>query len=466
MKPKVLLINPDPQVPANPPLGLLYVAASLEDAGFETRVHDMGFDRTQSKFEQLIAQWRPEVIGISCTTPLYPHARRLAARVKGFLPSSWVVLGGIHPSVAPERSLSDSEADIAATGEGERLMVEVVRVYPEIEAAAAMPGVYAKTSKGIVHGPPPEFIQNLDKLPLPARHLVDVPAYFKASGHDRIKWSLPQPSLPVIASRGCPYRCAFCASELVHGRAMRLRSIANIQGEIESLMSRYGIKGVYFYDDTLTFDVAWLEGLCAMLSGLGLKWICGTRLDRVNRPILEMMKASGCVVISYGIESGDEYMLQKVLKKGLTLRQIKDNMKLTHEVGISTIANYMLGVPGESKESMKKTIRLSRELDSDVAEFSIYMPLPGTELALAAERSGTFVQADLSKFDYMRPTYSDTALPPDLVKKYHSIAVRGFYLRPRYLVKRLLRIRTWQDVKANLMGLRSLLSIWRRVAGC
>jgi radical SAM superfamily enzyme YgiQ (UPF0313 family) len=465
MKPKVLLVNPDPQIPANPPLGLLYVAAALEEAGIETRVHDAGFDPSRSQLDEIIERWRPEVVGVSCTTPLYPHARAIAGRVKERLPTSWVVLGGIHPSVSPERTLNDSQADIAATGEGELLMVNLLKAYPKLEVAATAPGVFVRTHDGIVHGPPPSFIQDLDALPFPARHLVDVASYFKASGHDRIKWSLPQPSLPVIASRGCPYRCAFCASELVHGRKMRLRSIPNIRKELEALIAQYGIRGVYFYDDTLTFDVAWLEGLCAMLKELRLKWICGTRLDRVNRPVLEMMKDSGCLVISYGIESGDERILKEVLKKGLTLRQIKENIRLTHDVGISTIANYMLGVPGETEESMKKTIRLSRELDSDVAEFSIYMPLPGTELAQAAGRAGTFVQEDLARFDYARPTYSDNSLPPELVKKYHRIAVCGFYLRPRYILKRLARIRTWQDVKANLMGLRSFLSIWKRAAG-
>jgi radical SAM superfamily enzyme YgiQ (UPF0313 family) len=140
-------------------------------------------------------------------------------------------------------------------------------------------------------------------------------------------------------------------------------------------------------------------------------------------------------------------------------------MKLTKEVGIATIANYMLGFPGETEESMKKTIALSREIDSDIAEFSIYMPLPGTELAAKADRAGEIVENDLSRFDYARPTYSEDLLPPDLVKKYHRAAVLGFYLRPRYIMRRLARIRDWEHVRANLSGLRSFASIWRRSAG-
>jgi radical SAM superfamily enzyme YgiQ (UPF0313 family) len=168
------------------------------------------------------------------------------------------------------------------------------------------------------------------------------------------------------------------------------------------------------------------------------------------------------VLISYGIESGDPEMLNTVLKKGLTLDCIRKNMKLTKDVGIATVANYMLGFPGETEESMKKTIALSRELDSDIAEFSIYMPLPGTELAAVAERPGGTVERDLERFDYARPTYSDGSLPPDLVTRYHRMAIRGFYLRPRYIIRRLSRIRGWEDVKANLMGIGSFLSVWRR----
>jgi anaerobic magnesium-protoporphyrin IX monomethyl ester cyclase len=459
---KVLLVNPAPDVAANPPLGLLYVAATLEKAGTEVKVHDLGFDRHRDKLERLLRNWEPQLVGITCTTPLYPHAKSVAEFVKKILPESWIIFGGIHPSVAPQNSLADSVADIVAIGEGEELMPAVAKAYPSREEAARVPGVVIKQNDRIIIGPAPARIADLDALPLPARHLVDVRSYLNASGHDRIKWSLPQPALPLIASRGCPYRCAFCASELVHGKKIRLRSIENIQQELESLISTYGIRGVYFYDDTISFNPEWFERLCLMLKGLGLKWICGTRLDRVSRPMLEMMRDCGCVLISYGIESGDQEILTNVLKKGLTLDTIRQNMKLTRQVGIATVANYMLGFPGETEESMRKTIALSRELDSDIAEFSIYMALPGTELAATAMQTGAAVENDLSKFDYMRPTYTDTSLPAELVKRYHRKAVLGFYLRPRYILRRVAGIRGWDEIKANLSGLRSFASVWER----
>ncbi len=462
MAAKVLLINPSPALAANPPLGVLYVAAALERAGVETKVHDAGFDPNGTELRRLLEQWKPEIVGITCTTPLFPHAKHVSETVKSILPESWVVLGGIHPSVAPRQSLTDSAADMVAIGEGEILMPALVRTYPERGKAAGVAGMTVRIDGEIVEGPPPIRLQDLDDLPLPARHLVDIPKYFKNSGHDRIKWSLPQPSLPVIASRGCPYRCAFCGSELVHGKKIRFRSVENIRRELEMLIISYGIRGVYFYDDTLTFDMAWLNDLCHMLKDLRLSWICGTRLDRVTRPTLEMMKDSGCTLISYGIESGDQEMLRKVLKKGLTLDIIKKNMRLTQEVGITTLANYMLGFPGETEASMKKTIALSRRLNSDIAEFSIYMALPGTELAAKAQQVGEAAEKDLSRFDYMRPTYKDNSLPPELVRKYHRKAVLGFYLRPRYVLRRISRIRGWEDVKANLAGLQSFLSVWRR----
>jgi radical SAM superfamily enzyme YgiQ (UPF0313 family) len=462
MNHKVLLINPAPEIPANPPLGLLYVAAALEGVDVETRVHDLGFDGERSQLTTILKEWKPDIVGITCTTPIYPHARSVAQLAKDVLPGVWVVMGGVHPSVTPESVLEDSAADAVAVGEGEELMQALVKAYPDPEAASNIPGIWSKFGGTIVQGPPPIIIKNLDSLPSPARHLVDVRKYFEASGTDRIKWSLPQPSLPMIASRGCPYRCTFCASELVHGKKIRVRSIENIRSELETLVSDHGIRGTYFYDDTLTFDVPWLEELCAMLKEMGLKWICGTRLDRVDRPILTMMKDAGCVLISYGIESGDPDMLSGVLKKGLTLDQIREGMRLTKEVGIATVANYMLGFPGETEESMKKTIALSQELDSDIAEFSVYMPLPGTELAAKAGEMGNLVEEDMSRFDYARPVYSDASLTPDLVRKYHKMAIRGFYLRPRYILRRLGRIQGWDDVKANLMGLKSFISLSKR----
>jgi radical SAM superfamily enzyme YgiQ (UPF0313 family) len=464
MTKKVLLINPAPEIAANPPLGLLYVAAALERAGVQTKVHDVAFDPDRFELHRLVEEWKPEVVGITSTTPLYPHAKDIAEYVKTALPKTWVVMGGIHPSVVQRQVLEDSATDVVALGEGEELMPALVRAYPNIKAAIRLPGVIAKFDGEMKAGPPPKRIDNLDELPIPARHLIDIRRYFSGAGHDRIKWSLPQPSLPIIASRGCPYRCTFCASELVHGKKIRFRSVENIRFELEKLITIYGIRGVYFYDDTLTFDLEWLEQLCHLLKELGLTWICGTRLDRVNRQVLEMMRDAGCVLISYGIESGDREMLSKVLKKGLTIETIKKNMRLTREVGIATVANYMLGFPGETKESMKRTIALSRKLDSDIAEFSIYMALPGTALAAQAQQKGQAVQNDLSKFDYMRPTYTDASLPPALVRKYHRKAVVGFYLRPRYIFRRLAQIRCWDDIKANLSGLQSFASLWRRTS--
>ncbi len=244
---------------------------------------------------------------------------------------------------------------------------------------------------------------------------------------------------------------------------MRYRSPENVSNEIQQLIGDYGIKGVYFYDDTLTLNRDWLFRLCGLLSELRVKWICGTRIDQVDEEKLTRMKKCGCVLISYGIESGDEKILNSVLRKDIDLSQVKHTFSLTKKAGIQTIANFMLGVPGDTEGTMQKTIDFSKEIGADAAEFSIYNPLPGTELAVIAQQAATSFQTDFGKYDYARPVFETSSLSAETIQKYHNKAVKEFYLRPAYLLQKLKGIRTFDDVKRYRSGLNSFLGLLRRM---
>lgn len=405
----VLLINPDPTPRVLPPLGICSIAENLKKHGHATRVLDRGFDFSLD-LEGV------DLVGITATTLTYYDACRTVREVKELRPDLPVVMGGIHASILPDFVSEDSGADAVVAGEGEEVMVGLAGGTMEVA--------------GVLRAP---VIEYLDALPFPTYDCLDLKRYFRYPGTDRIRWSLKQPSIAMIGIRGCPFACTFCGSKELFGRKVRYRSAESISEEIDYHATMNGIRSVYFYDDTFTLKREWVLSLCEALAQRRIEWICGTRVDTVDADILRTMRKSGCRFISYGIESGSERMLRDVIQKGITLERVEEALRLTREAGIGIIANYMFGLPGETEEDLKATLKAVKRFPAYAAELSIFMPLPGAELAEGLD----WRKYTSGRNPYHQPSLVHDASFADLVTRYHRRAVRAFYLSPGYVLRRL-----------------------------
>ncbi len=404
---RVLLINPDPVPRVLPPLGISYIAENLKLHGHEPVILDMGFDKE-------IVLDNIDLVGVTATTLIYWDARKVVKEIKSQRKDIPVVVGGTHASILPDFVLNDSSADCVVIGEGEEVFVDFVEGRRE--------------PKGVVQAP---IIQDIDKIPTLTYSYLDMSRYFAHEGTDRIRWSLPQPSVAMIGTRGCPFKCTFCASKTLFGGKVRFRSVANIMEEIDFMMKNHDVKSIYFYDDTLTLRKNWMKELCAELKKRKIQWICGTRVDTVNEEMLRMMKDSGCKYISYGVESGSNRMLKDVIRKGTNIEQVESVIKLTDKIGIGIIANYMFGLPGETEEDMKLTLKAVKRIPADAAEFSIFIPLPGTELATGL---------DWTKYESGNNPYHMESQVHDpefakVISYYHKKSINSFYFAPKFMLR-------------------------------
>jgi len=380
----ILLINPDvpPDSPWGlsrmlPPLGLAYIAATLEEAGFKVSIHDNYLLRNSiEEIKSIIMKANPDFVGISCNSINYWKGIEIARAVKDVNPECCVILGGPHPTCMPEGVLRHREVDYVVLGEGEHTMLELVNNYrgnslKELE----IPGIAHRKDGGIcTHSR--KFIDNLDQVPMPARHLLQMQKYDR-----KIEYIDTEPVDILNVVRGCPFNCKFCETKEIWGSKSRYFSPARVCNEVEHLMKNYGTKGVYFIGDNFTIDKRKTEEICCAFikRGLDIKWACDTRVDLLNEELLNIMKKSGCETIWFGVESGSPRILQKI-NKGITIDQIINAFKLCRKVGIKTACSFLMGIPGETIDDMKASLELAKKLDPDWCQFNVYIAVPGSEL--------------------------------------------------------------------------------------
>ncbi len=394
---KVLLINPplisdnaDEPIPF--PLGLGYLAATLRRKGFETRLIDacLGKARrlekgpfyhiglTSAEVAESTLEYSPDIVGISVPfTSRYQAALDLLETIRKRLPGIPVIAGGMHATVAPE-SLLESGFDAVIMGEAEESFIGFLQEGSE----AVTDGVARRTSGRIVISDRTRLVRDLDTLPFPARDLLPFDLYLKRSGGRWIRPGLKVAS--VITSRGCPYRCTFCSAFRVVGRRYRKRSAENVLEEIEELVRRYQVEVIAFEDDNLTADrkraVAIFEGIASRFPGL--KWITpnGVSIRDLDMELIKLMKRSGCRSVNLAFESGDERILKEVMKKDLDPEAGRRVRRWCREAGIAVNGYFILGMPGETMETMERTRDYALSLDLDGIGIFIATPFPGTEL--------------------------------------------------------------------------------------
>ncbi len=411
---KILLINPWTSESFRsqttvPPLGILYIGAVLRDR-YELKFIDMDADHyTAKEFEFILANFKPDIAGITCNILQVPEVFRIASQIKTARPRTVTIVGGPAPSAQPVEILSSCESvDIAVIGEGEETILELLNLVETKDDLSIVKGIaYRDISRGqILRTPPRSYIDNLETLPFPAHHLNMPMSRYKC-----------YPMAAVISSRGCPFRCLFCSNP-VWRRTNRRRSVENVLKEINWLVEDFGVKEVDFHDDTFNLNTKFVEDLCDRLIETQLhktiSWRAECRVDNqlISEPLLMRMKESGCWLISFGIESGNSKILGDA-KKGISLQEVEEAVKLCKKVGISTRGFFMIGHIGENYETAFDTILFAQKLNQRINQFHLLTPYPGSGYYEIAKKNGWIEENDYGKYDgYSAATIRTERLQP------------------------------------------------------
>ena len=394
---KALLIYPAPpaeEYPRGPfrslwvPTGVGYLAAALRAAGHDARIHlvtqvidVVGNDRTKTDvvLRQLLEDYRPELVGLSVTTPSMPALPGICQMVREVCgDETLIIAGGSHPTALPERTLTDVPGlDGIVIGEGEETIVEIA----QRGLAADVNGLVYREGDGFVHTPQRSHCTDLDSLAHMDYDLFDM-SYFTKRSRWLIRW-LPLRVTNLRISRGCSHRCRFCGGHLIGGLGVRYHSVDWVIDRMEMVADRFGVEAIHFEDDTIGADRERLFELCEAIQRRGLqkrlKWDACLRVDQADREVLDLLRQAGCIQIEYGFESGSDASLKR-LGKGATADLNEQASRLTHESGLRILANVMVGSPGETADDIRRTVQFLKRTKPEVVSASLLMPLPGTAI--------------------------------------------------------------------------------------
>lgn len=402
---KVLLIQPPFTIlrtetkKCHPPLGLAYLAGSLKDS-FEVKVLDAlveGYDKNKllskeylryglafEDIEQKIREFSPDVVGVSCLfSSQIENVYEVFKITKRINNKIITVMGGAHPSAVPEEAIKNETIDFVIIGEGETTLKRLLQAIDTGKELSDMEGLACRIKGQVAIYPKKKYEGSLDNIAFPYWDILPLEKYYKINNpHGNPARRIP--FLPVITSRGCPFRCIFCSVHNLWGNNYRKRSAENILKELEYLVHNFGVREVLFEDDNLTFD---RERAKKIFQGiikkkLDISWSTpnGVALQTLDDEVLELMKASGCYSISVGIESGDEFVLKNIIRKPVVLSKVKPVIDTAKRLGLETTAFFVVGLPGESRIHINNTFRFAEEIKTDNVNFFFATPLPGTRL--------------------------------------------------------------------------------------
>ncbi len=424
------------------PLSLANIGAVLEKNGHEVRLVDCPAEGIAwGLLEDLVNSSRPEAVIWSTGTPSIQDDLEVASIVKKCNSKIFTGVFGTHVTVL-DRQCMDAfpDVDCIIRNEPEITAGELINSLAAGRNPEGIEGLTFRNSAGdiIVNSPRP-FIQDLDVLPFPAWHLVNL---------DRYRLPLQGRRFLMVAPlRGCPFNCSFCTCQTYYGKRLRKRSVKNVIEEIIYDSERFKINDFFIWAETFVVDKEYVASLCRAIieKGLSISWTSNSRVDTVDPDLLWLMARAGCWMISFGIESGNQRILDGV-GKGTNLKQAREAVRSAREAGIKTVGHFILGLPGETKESMEETIKYACSLGLDLAQFYCAVPFPGSRLYDHALEEGWITSNDYSSF---KQDYALMRLPtvtPEEVSKYRDLAYRKFYFNPRGVFSTL-RLVNWRDLK-------------------
>lgn len=434
---KILLLQPNYDVHVvHPPLGFGYLASYLIKNGHEVSIFDGTLKNASlSDYLAKISELKPELIGISVLTRGHNLTKEMVKAIKQKFKSIPIVIGGTQLTAAPKEVMSDLKPDFGVIGEGEETLLELVKELEEDKKDfSRIKGLAFISNKGITVNEPRPLITDLDSFPFPAWDLMPPSEYRIAP---ILEPARGLPIAPIMTSRGCPFDCSFCASNITWKRKIRFRSVKNVISEIKMLKEKFGIKEFHFCDDNFTMDINRAEKICDSLikEKINLPWQCpnGVRIDRLTLPLLKKMKKSGCYSVGLGIESGNQDMLNKIQKQ-LDLKIVPDVLKMLKITKIESYGFFILGLPGETKKSAQDTIDFALNNEFDRVWFNIFTPYPGSRAFSDWLGKRKFSEIDWEKHDCSTAIMAGKDLSIKEIEKMQKIATRRFYLRPKNFI--------------------------------
>ncbi len=438
------------------PLGTLYVASSLQQAGHEVHFLDGAFMSHRQILDE-VKGLQPGFVGIYATAFGWPRAVETARDIKRMEPEVFVCGGGPYPIARQEHCLGEGEGfDAVVTGEGELTATEMVARLERGEDLVGVKGVICRQDGRIVTNPPRALIADLDELPFPNRaFLGDANLYLPPPATYKRK-----PVAVVLTSRGCNRRCIFCFQLDKERRSgIRYRSVENVLEEIE-LCLQQGFREIKFIDDTFAEDYDRAMRLAKEIKArrLDFTWFASACVNQVDRPLLRAFREAGCWAILYGAESGVQKNLNAI-RKGTTLEQIRKAVRAAKDVGLTVQTSFMFGIPGETYEEALRTIDFACDIAPDLANFHAITPFPGTYLFDHFREHGT-ISNDLRDFTYQGAAFVPHTMTRDEISRLRHWAYRRFYSRPSYLAKKLLGLRNSEDVKIACKSTKRLFWLW------
>lgn len=455
--PKLALIFPRVRYPSGDyPLGIAMLAAAVrERLGWDVVVCDTTFDPRVQRIAEFLDREAPDYVGVGISTLMLGEglaaARMASERVSRTGVPVRVFMGGPHVTVAPAEILEKPFVHAVVLGEAEESTVALLEAWDSGDTAPVA-GVWRKIHGQVQKSERRAATRVLDSLPLPAWDLVDMEAYIAAWGQlDTFRPGLR--GVNIIASRGCPYECTFCQPVLdaMFGKKLRARTPQHVIGEILELHRRYRIEGFWFTDDTFTTNRKWVTEFCRLLgeTGLELYWGCTTRANLIAPELMATMAEAGLRKVGIGMESATERIREGVYKKGVTTEAITHTVEVARAHGVHTLLFLMLGAPGETRGEMLQTIEAATRLPANEASFSLFVPIPGTDLHQEMVDRGYTMSSDYTDYDY----YARQPFQHELSRRELRLIQRWAYLR---FYSHPLRWRSVSRSTSTLEGARSM----------
>ena len=421
-------------IPPLPPTDLMYLAAVAEKEGLEAKIEDYS---QGGNFENDLKEFKPDYLVVNIATPTLEHDLDAVKKAKQICPDVITIAKGAAFLTLAERIMKDhASLDFGILGEAEETLKEILQGKQKTDIL----GIFYKENGEVKFTGKRPFIEDLNSLPFPARHLVDNNIYRRPDNN--------KVQATIKVSRGCPFHCFFCLATPVSGAKVRRRSPENIVAEIKECVEKYNIRNFLFWSDIFNLDKKWTMDLCQAIidSGLKITWSANTRADTADLEMAKMMYKSGCRLVSIGVESGSQYMLEKMGKK-ITLDDVRRTVKVFKQAKIRIYNYFVIGLPWETEETAEETIRFAIELDSDFISFYTATPLPGSRFYNYAEEHNLFDKDTSFENAYYYPAVNTHHLTRERVFELHKSAIKRFYLRPLYILKMLSRIRSFEEVK-------------------